>query len=462
MSWDARSERITAKAVADKAAAEAEALRSRTAMEREAARAELDDRRSAGRRTRRAESRAAFAGAIRRRASLALPVVAVGSPAVLAWRGQGQFADTQMGLGLLSPLLPIAIEGSVLYCAYLAHQAVAARLPAARFRVLSWLLAFVAAGMNFWHGSTASGMQVGAALAVTSLLSIVLLELTIVLRKSLQEQEVSGRSATEIRRRLIRRLRYPRLSLSADALAAARGLDAETAWRAAWVERYGLGPEATRWDRRIARRILRYDHRAAKQLARDTELTIVDGQLVPAIWFNDNDGTTPMARGDEQPLVDSSAWDDIISLNVRERAPGMIDDIERYLTEQADRPGGPLMELPPAADERTTDQRERHAEQRSDERGEERTGRRRAKREERRSSHRKSGRGSARRAPQGAFEERLSETRRLMDEADNRLSTAELAERLNIGRSTARNLLRKVRIERGLITPIRREDGEAS
>ncbi|MFC7734224.1 DUF2637 domain-containing protein [Actinomadura keratinilytica] len=210
--------------------------------------------------------------------------MAVGSPALIAWRGQLEFALEKMKLGLMSPLLPVAIEGSVLYSAFLTHRAVAEGLPAGRYRALTWTLAGVAAGMNFWHGSTGKdgSAEIGVALGLTSLLSIVLLELTTALRKHKERKARSGRGAAEIRRALIRRVRYPRLSMQAAALAAARDITAEEAWRAAWVDRYGVGPESTRRERRTARVILAREQRAARKAAKAGGLTIAEGSVRPA------------------------------------------------------------------------------------------------------------------------------------------------------------------------------------
>ncbi|GAA4630081.1 hypothetical protein GCM10023196_053970 [Actinoallomurus vinaceus] len=279
MSWDVRSERITAKAQAAKAQAEAEAIRVQT----DAARAQVEDERAARadrrkaerrqeRRKRWADQRAAVAGRVRR---YAVPVAAIGSPEVIAWAGQYGFGAEKMHLGVLAPLLPVALEGGVLYSATLALEAVDAGKPAGKYRAATWVQAAIAAALNYWHGSK-DGADVGVALALTSLLGIVMLELTIALRR----HKNSGRSATELRTGLVRRIRYPRLSIAATAIAAARGLDVEAAWRAAWVDRYGIGPDSTRRDRRTARVILARQQRADRKAAKAGHLAIVDGAIV--------------------------------------------------------------------------------------------------------------------------------------------------------------------------------------
>ncbi|MEV5711262.1 DUF2637 domain-containing protein [Actinoallomurus sp. NPDC052274] len=279
MSWDVRSERITARAQAAKDQAEAEAIRAQAA----AARAQADDERAARaeqrkterrteRRKRWADQRAAVAGRIRR---YAVPVAAIGSPEVIAWAGQYGFGSEKMHLGVLAPLLPVALEGGVLYSATLALEAVDAGKPAGKYRAATWVQAAIAAALNYWHGSK-DGADVGVALALTSLLGIVMLELTIALRR----HKASGRSSAEIRTGLVRRIRYPRLSMAAASIAAARGLDVEAAWRAAWVDRYGIGPDSTRRDRQTARVILARQQRADRKAAKAGHLAIVDGAIV--------------------------------------------------------------------------------------------------------------------------------------------------------------------------------------
>ncbi|MFO7253673.1 MAG: DUF2637 domain-containing protein [Actinomycetes bacterium] len=202
--------------------------------------------------------------------------VAIGAPMIIAWRGQAGFAAEVMGLDW--PLLvPVAIEGSVLYTAYLAHRAVSLSLPAARYRAMTWALAAVAAGMNLWH-YLGDGPQVAVVYAACSLLSILLWELTVGLRGRVR----SGRSGAEIRAAAWRRLRYPLLSWQAASIRAARGpaCSPDEAWHAAWVDRYGVGPDAPLRERRLAARIVRAKARAEMRAARRGELAIVGGVIL--------------------------------------------------------------------------------------------------------------------------------------------------------------------------------------
>jgi hypothetical protein len=472
VSWDVRSERISARAQAERAHAEAEAIRVQAENERRRVDAELEDQRAESRRIRARERRQAFAEAVRRHSDLALPVLAVGSPALIAWRGQFEFALEKMKLGVMAPLLPVAIEGSVLYSAFLTHKAVAQGLPAGRYRALTWALAGVAAGMNFWHGHAKGSDEVGVALALTSLLSIVLLELTAALRKAREGQARTGRGAAEIRRALIRRLRYPRLSLQAAAIAAARGIDAEDAWRAAWVDRYGVGPETTRSERRTARVVMAREQRAARRSARRGGLTIADGQVVPAAWFDDADeqpGRSPMSNREhpglgagEQGDEHSGPWreetPDVRETVARELGRDLVTGLERYLDAQAQGPGG-LRELPPAQDGphepaayerlgehwsgRSTaahgDGGELDAEQVS-EQSREGAGKRR------RGSRRKSASRAARKRDRREHGDRLEKVRRVLAEQPD-LCSAQISEQTGIPHSTARRLAKRIRDE---------------
>jgi hypothetical protein len=95
-------------------------------------------------------------------------------------------------------------------------------------------------------------------------------------------QHAAGRTAAEIRAIWVRRLRFPCLSWAAASISAAYGPTAgrDTAWRAAWVDRYGIGPEATRRDRRLARLIVREQWRADRAAARRGDLMIVSGVIL--------------------------------------------------------------------------------------------------------------------------------------------------------------------------------------
>src|SRR5205807_310144 len=133
--------------------------------------------------------------------------------------------------------------------------------------------------MNFWHGVLAYGPLGGTGLAIASLLGIALWEVT----SWHHRQRAAGRTAAEIRMVWLRRLRFPRLTWAAVSIAAAYGpnADPDAAWRAAWVDRYGVGPEATRRDRQLARYVVRQQWRTDRAAARRGDLMIVSGVILP-------------------------------------------------------------------------------------------------------------------------------------------------------------------------------------
>lgn len=346
MSWDSKAERIAARAEADRARAEADAIRMRAEMERQRAQAELDREQDDRRRQRARERRQAVVEAVRRRGHWAVVGAAVGAPALFAWDGQYTFAHDTLQAGWMSPLMPIATEGGVLYNAYMAHRAVSEDVPATRYRLATVLWAAAAAGMNFWHGRTT---EIGVTLGLLSLASIVLLELSVHLSKSVKDKTARGRDMAAVRRALIRRLRYPVLSMQAAALAAARGISSEEAWKAAWVDRYGVGPEASRHERRIARAVMRREERAARKAARRGGLTVVDGKVVPTEGSSERSGERPSAEQvgaeDERSRPLSQEPDDVREAIVHEAGRDLARAVERYLASRVETPGA-LLDLP--------------------------------------------------------------------------------------------------------------------
>jgi hypothetical protein len=313
MTKSSKAERVTAAANADQIRAQADALRvqtrldsARAAEERRARRREAAEGRRQRRRARRAEQRARLNAVLFSDGGRMVQLVAVGSPAIIAWKGQYEFAHQVMGLGHLSVLLPVAVEGAVLYAAHLAHQAITAKVSAARYRMMTWLLAAVASGLNFWHGLTRGGhslgsltaadLQVGVSLGLTSLLGIGLLELTTALRSHIGRAE-SRSSAAQIRRTIIRWIRYPVLSAQAAGIRAASGIDVDQAWLYAWTDRYGIGPGNSRRARRLGKQVLKQQDEDCALAAASGDLAIVDGTIVPIAVLGDREQDHP----DEHP-----------------------------------------------------------------------------------------------------------------------------------------------------------------
>ena len=73
-----------------------------------------------------------------------------------------------------------------------------------------------------------------------------------------------------------------RTLVASIAAASAPTADRDEAWRAAWIDRFGVGPQATRRDRRLARYIVRQQWRADRAAALRGDLMIVSGVILPA------------------------------------------------------------------------------------------------------------------------------------------------------------------------------------
>ncbi|MGW6498531.1 DUF2637 domain-containing protein [Nonomuraea angiospora] len=274
--YDRRAERTYAAGLAAQQRAAAEAIRADAAIrlrraEREEQRQDAFERErarliSSNRwKTRRANARAAVRDSAVRFAPLAAGGAAMGAPILLAWSGQLAFGVEVMQLGPLAAMVPIALEGAVWYVAYLVHRASQLGLPTGVYRAWAWILAGVAAGMNFWHGaSSAGGVQRGAVLALASLLGVGLWELTVRLR----ERRQRGRTVAEARTAMARRIRYPRISWTAWSIRTALGpgCSAEEAWTMAW-ERWNPAPaDADSGEVRTVRRAYVF-HRGAPRTA---------------------------------------------------------------------------------------------------------------------------------------------------------------------------------------------------
>jgi hypothetical protein len=296
--YDRRAEREVASAVAEQHRADAAGRLADVELRRvevEAARADLAERKATAEQARKAahraqsrasravwwEARRASVGRVRARLVAVLPLlvgaVAMGSPVLIGWDGQLRTAQTVLHLGPLAWVFPVALEGGAWWLAYLTHQAIAAHLPTGRLRLVTWVLAGVAAGMNIWSGTVRFGAVGGVCLGLASLLGIGLWEITAWHRR----QHVAGRSASSARQAWLRRLRFPLLSLAAASRSAALGEGTgETAWRAAWIDRYGVGPDATRRQRRLARLVHRHDWKADRDAAKQGRLVVVNGVIL--------------------------------------------------------------------------------------------------------------------------------------------------------------------------------------
>jgi hypothetical protein len=195
-------------------------------------------------------------------------------PIAIAWTAQAQFAATALHMPVpLNHGFPAAVEVAAWICAFEAHRRIRRGLSAGSLPRWMWALASIAAVINVSHG-IADGWAAGLALGAMSLLGVLLHSI----RQGLDAAAATGRN-TGIT--LWRRIRYPRLSLAALSLRAARELPVGDAWVLAWVDRFGVGPDAPRHERKLARVIVRRNAKSDREAAKTGEITIIGGRVQP-------------------------------------------------------------------------------------------------------------------------------------------------------------------------------------
>lgn len=226
---------------------------------------------------RRAERRAARAGWFARlpdRGMAALWATMIVLPISLAWQAQALFAlETLRIAEPFNHAFPAAIETGAWLCAFEAHRRLRTGLSAGLLPTYMWVLAGAAAAINGAHGLADEGPVAALALAVLSVLGVFLHSI----RQGLDAARATGTGHARLA--LWRRLRYPRLSVAAASLRAARELDPVTAWELAWIDRFGVGPEAGRRERQLARRVVRQGVKAGRKAVKDGDVTIVAGRV---------------------------------------------------------------------------------------------------------------------------------------------------------------------------------------
>ncbi len=293
--YDHKAQRQVAAATADAQLAAAEGTRADTALKMvqvEHARAAAADdrvqRAAATRRADQAETRARRA-AVRARLAARVPEVLLSalwaavivSPISLAWRAQQSFAEATLHLPAgMSWLFPLAVEAGAWVCAFEAHRRGKARMPIGALVTWMWVLAGVAATIQLLHGTADYGPVAGIALAAMSLLGVLLHHI----RQSADTAAAEGRDTAGMRRSVWRKVRFPRLSWAAASIAAAgNGVTiGETAWRQAWIDRYGVGPDSSRRDRKVARLVVRHQRKADRKAAKAGDLVVMGGVILPA------------------------------------------------------------------------------------------------------------------------------------------------------------------------------------
>jgi hypothetical protein len=245
----------------------------RTAARRRADQAAAEQR-AAARKDARKLARAVWFRQLPDRAMSALWATMIVLPVALAWQAQAAFAAST--LGFASPwhhLFPASVEVAAWLCAFESIRRVRGGGSAGLLPTYMWVLAGSAAVINGAHGWRDGGPVAGLSLAVLSVLGVFLHHI----RQNLDAARATGGRSHLV---LWRRLRYPRLSIAAASLRAARDdLTPAAAWQLAWEDRYGVGPDAGRRERRIARKVVRHDARQGRKAAKAGDVTIVNGRV---------------------------------------------------------------------------------------------------------------------------------------------------------------------------------------
>jgi len=228
------------------------------------------------------------------------------APITLVWAAQRQFAHTALHIpDGAAWLFPLAIETGAWVCAFEAHRRARAGAPATGLVPSMWLLSAIAASINFAHGLTDGGIVAGLSLSALSVLGVLLHHI----RTRAHQAHTAGRTAADLRAAVTRRVLHPVLSYQAARIASARGTPPGEpgVWRAAWVDRYGVGPEATRRERRLAKKITTQAYRADRKAAREGELMICNGVILrahlPRLDGADTTAADITSGGGDGPIV---------------------------------------------------------------------------------------------------------------------------------------------------------------
>jgi len=311
--YDTRAERKVASALADERRAAAEATRAETqARLAEIADASADraDARKTARRVERVAARQARVSAMRAALLTSLPGVGMAglwasvivAPLLLAWNAQMTFAVETLGISPgLSWLFPLAVECGAWVCAFESHRRTHLGRPVGSLPVWMWVLAGVAAAINFVHGITGPhGIGAAVALACVSVLGVLLHHI----RQNLDRAVAADPDADlgALQRRGSRWLWHPLLSIRARSIASRTGAGPDQAWEMAHRDRYGVGSGASRRDRRLASVITRRAWKADRKAAKDGRFVIVNGVILAVLNGNQTTDRTEADRPDRDRI----------------------------------------------------------------------------------------------------------------------------------------------------------------
>lgn len=219
---------------------------------------------------------------------------------VVAWPGQVAAVRKLEMNHYLALAVPLFTELPTWAMAWMRRQAIDAGRPGGVYAWMTWAFAGVAAGLNAW---SASSERLAAVMALSSLVGVIVWEIYMIS----QSAKASGRSAAEVRLRIARRCRHPRVAMRAGWLTAATGQSAASAWEAAWRMRHGADPGVTE---RVLRR---QADRAAAVADAAQALRAVTVAQTPTYWSVDARGLTvtgpkpPAPEPEQAPRAVASA-----------------------------------------------------------------------------------------------------------------------------------------------------------
>ncbi|MEV5539187.1 hypothetical protein AB0L13_20205 [Saccharopolyspora shandongensis] len=272
--YDPRAARTIAKAEAAKTQAQTEALREQMRLDREERQAENARKERDKRRKDREERWERWRKAAPDTTLNGLWAALIVAPLLLAWDAQARFANTVLHVSAgMSWLFPLAIEAGAWVCAFEAHRRASKGDPVGSLPRWMWVLAGIAATINAAHGTADYGIVAGLALGTLSLLGVLLHHI----RQNLNAAAATGVPAGS---RLARWLHFPRLALAAARIAIRAGVDHAVAWEAAWIDRHGVGPAASRRDRKLAKVIVKRQAGLDRKAAESGEFVIVNGVIL--------------------------------------------------------------------------------------------------------------------------------------------------------------------------------------
>ncbi|PKW14158.1 hypothetical protein [Saccharopolyspora spinosa] len=311
--YDPRAARTIAKAEAAKTNAQTESLREQTRQDREDHQAETARQERKERRQERRERWARWRKAAPDTALSGLWAALIVAPLLLAWDAQATFAVKVLHVSAgMSWLFPLAIEAGAWVCAFEAHRRASRGAPVGSLPRWMWVLAGIAATINAAHGTADYGIAAGLALGTLSLLGVLLHHI----RQSLDAAEAAGTSAREVSQRFARWLLFPRMSLAAARIANRAGVDHPTAWEAAWIDRHGVGPAASKRDRKLAKVIVKRQLATDRKAAENGEFVIVNGVILRTTL-------PPLDVPTEQPAAEVST--PIEQQKLSDRAASLLD-----------------------------------------------------------------------------------------------------------------------------------------